>query len=606
MSGVTQRGILGPHVYDDVPFHTHEFSEISGELIISEAQITSLSASKITAGTIDAHTVIIAPGGVLRSSDFVTGPGGAGWQLSAGLAEFNNITVRGQIFSSAGSEVDWTHLQNVSIVNADINDLSAVKINAGTLDVDRIGAASITTGKLEVTAALVASQVIRSTIFTSGSAGWQIEADGTAEFNDITVRGDLISGNWDGSDPLNLATVNAITAGFALDSSVGSMQIFQNLFIGTDTTHILLKGGSAGNIFFHDESGSIVPSNDAVIIQSIAPQGGGDANGVVLQFGFSWTGRDDVWTQHFNQNNADASAWFGGVGPQSNTLFGFGQAAAFSGDKVFTGADFVPLINNSFDLGSSALSWAQLHVADIHDNSGTRRWDTSLNQWHAHMDPAADNTYDLGDATLSWRRIYVHDIYDEAGVRRIQTRGNDGTLFYDETGELEMVVGAGAVTFREERFISSTFGTTASTSHNATVWDSTTFEEYKFTSKRELKKNIKPMDSKLSEGIYDLQLRTFDIKKKYQIGRDFADLDQHGMIADEVNDVFGDQAAAPDEHGEPSGWSDRYMTVMLLSEAQKHRAEIDEQRAEIDGLRLEVDGLRDVMEELATNIALAA
>ena len=128
MSSVSVRGILGPGIYEDVPFHQHEFSEISGELVVTEAQITSLSASKITAGTIDAHTVIIAPGGVLRSADFVTGDGGAGWQLSAGLAEFNNITVRGQIFTSAGSEVESDHILSLNVG----------KLTAGTIGVEII------------------------------------------------------------------------------------------------------------------------------------------------------------------------------------------------------------------------------------------------------------------------------------------------------------------------------------------------------------------------------------------------------------------------------------------------------------------------------------
>ena len=165
MSGVSQRGILGPHVYDDVPFHTHEYSEISGELIISEAQITSLSASKITAGTIDAHTIIIAPGGVLKSADFVTGPGGAGWQLSAGLAEFNNITVRGQIFTSVGSEVASDH-----ILSLDVG-----KLTAGTIGVEVIKLTDSSSSRIE----------------SEDGTSLIIQGDGAAVFTDITATGTI-------------------------------------------------------------------------------------------------------------------------------------------------------------------------------------------------------------------------------------------------------------------------------------------------------------------------------------------------------------------------------------------------------------------------------
>ncbi len=188
---VSQRGILGPHFYEDVPFHEHDFSEISGELIISEAQITSLSASKITAGTINAHTITIDTGGVLESADFVTGPAGAGWQLAAGLAEFNNITVRGTIFSGTGSQVDWTHLQNVSVVNADIVSLAAGKITAGTIN-----------GEIIVLGTAGGSGIIESGNFVGGSAGFRIRGAGDAEFSDVTVRGEIVatSGDFAGVD----------------------------------------------------------------------------------------------------------------------------------------------------------------------------------------------------------------------------------------------------------------------------------------------------------------------------------------------------------------------------------------------------------------------
>ena len=175
---MTNRAILGPGVFDDVPFHIHEFNDISGELVVSEAQITSLSADKITSGTINAHTIVIDTGGVLKSADFVTGPAGAGWQLSAGLAEFNNVTVRGAIFSGAGSDIDWTHVTSVSVTNADIVSLAAGKITAGTINAEviELGTAG-------------GSGVLKSSNYVAGTTGWAIDGDGTAEFDNVIVRG---------------------------------------------------------------------------------------------------------------------------------------------------------------------------------------------------------------------------------------------------------------------------------------------------------------------------------------------------------------------------------------------------------------------------------
>ena len=84
-----------------------------------------------------------------------------------------------------------------------------------------------------ITGTLQASMVLSSSNYSAGSAGWQIDGDGNAEFNDIVVRGDIESGNWDGSSPANLATVDAgASVGFYLDSSVGSAQFEGDIFVG--------------------------------------------------------------------------------------------------------------------------------------------------------------------------------------------------------------------------------------------------------------------------------------------------------------------------------------------------------------------------------------
>ena len=144
------------------------------------------------------------------------------------------------------------------------------------------------------------------------------------------------------------------------------MQTFGNIFIGTAITHIQLKGGGSGNIFFHDESGAIVPDGNAAIIQSIAPQGGGDATGNLDIYGFDWTSRDTPWVFLRNANNSEASAVTIGVGSTSNVLLGAGQTVAYSGDKAFAAADFVPLTDSAHDLGTTTLQWAEAHIDIVH------------------------------------------------------------------------------------------------------------------------------------------------------------------------------------------------------------------------------------------------
>ena len=64
----------------------------------------------------------------MQSNNYVAGS--AGWALKAeGEIEARNI----KIVAAAGSQMDWSYIQNVAIVNADITNLSANKINAGIL-----------------------------------------------------------------------------------------------------------------------------------------------------------------------------------------------------------------------------------------------------------------------------------------------------------------------------------------------------------------------------------------------------------------------------------------------------------------------------------------
>lgn len=84
-----------------------------------------------------------------------------------------------------------------------------------------------------------AQGVIRSADYVPGVSGWAIFGDGNAEFNDVTVRGDIVSANWNGANPTDVPDVTA-TAGFYLDSSLGAAQFEGDLFIGGDT---VITGG---------------------------------------------------------------------------------------------------------------------------------------------------------------------------------------------------------------------------------------------------------------------------------------------------------------------------------------------------------------------------
>lgn len=89
--------------------------------------------------------------------------------------------------------------------------------------------------------------VIRSHNYDpTNELGWAVFGDGSASFYgtltigvNAVILGDILSGNWDGANPVNLASFDATaTAGLAIDSSVGAMQISSALYVGLDNSYL--------------------------------------------------------------------------------------------------------------------------------------------------------------------------------------------------------------------------------------------------------------------------------------------------------------------------------------------------------------------------------
>ena len=82
-----------------------------------------------------------------------------GWKIAGdGSAEFNDIVARGHIEASSGQIGGW--------------DISLSQLSSGNIIIDSVGE-------------------IRSADYEQDTSGWKIAGDGTAEFNDIKVRGEV-------------------------------------------------------------------------------------------------------------------------------------------------------------------------------------------------------------------------------------------------------------------------------------------------------------------------------------------------------------------------------------------------------------------------------
>lgn len=92
------------------------FQVVGGTTYIKDALIQSLSATKITSGTITSGNITVN-GGYIQSSGFVSGS--SGWKIDGiGNAEFNSITVRnGSIVSPTVTSATFT---NALVINSTI------------------------------------------------------------------------------------------------------------------------------------------------------------------------------------------------------------------------------------------------------------------------------------------------------------------------------------------------------------------------------------------------------------------------------------------------------------------------------------------------------
>lgn len=211
----------------------------------------------------------------LQSDNFVTGT--SGWEINrdTGSVEFQDATIRGTLNADdivAGTlDASVVSVTNLNASNITTGTLSAARIAADSLSVDKLAAGTIGTHAIILTSS--PSSLIRSGDYVAGTQGWRIQGNGDAEFNDVVVRGDLVSGNWDGTDPPNLSTGAdaGATAGWAFDSSAGSAQFEGNLyvvgsmFVGESDTddRIEFTDGVFNTIrFYHEGNGTATLNAD--------------------------------------------------------------------------------------------------------------------------------------------------------------------------------------------------------------------------------------------------------------------------------------------------------------------------------------------------------
>lgn len=120
------------------------------------------------------------------------------WHITDALSYGVTYYVRGRAVDAAGhvgAWGSWQTLQSLQTVTDDYADDSVTDVKIKSLTVGKLTAGTISSQ--EIILSNSTASILRSDNFAAGSAGWRIRGNGDAEFNNVTIRGNLYTGTGD-------------------------------------------------------------------------------------------------------------------------------------------------------------------------------------------------------------------------------------------------------------------------------------------------------------------------------------------------------------------------------------------------------------------------
>jgi len=236
-------------------------------------------------------------------------------------------------------------IADATITSAKINDLSADKITSGT----------ITGGEITVGGVSNTSGFIKSYNFSTGSAGWAINSDGTAEFDGAVIRGTLDASS---VNVTNLSASNISTGTLSADRiAAGSIDTSKLSFTPVSGSNVVatINASSEGLTIDADtlDLSGTLSVGDALDV------GGSDASSFHVDVdGNMWLGAATYASAPFRVSNTGAlaassfSLTGGSINNPNITIqnTSSGTPSSGTGKRIDIGNSFL------FDLGNSGLT----------------------------------------------------------------------------------------------------------------------------------------------------------------------------------------------------------------------------------------------------------
>jgi len=176
-------------------------------------------------------------------------------------AKIADATITGAKIANAA--IDTAHIQDAAITTAKIGNLqvTGAKIADATITDAKIANltfSKITAGTNTASLTIGSGGYIQSANYSPGSAGFKISGSGDAEFNDVTVRGALITGSGSNIDAnyITTGTITAVTlrtaaSGARVEVSAGGTYVHKVNIYSTDGDRETLLG--PGTLFLSQD-----------------------------------------------------------------------------------------------------------------------------------------------------------------------------------------------------------------------------------------------------------------------------------------------------------------------------------------------------------------
>ena len=189
---------------------------VSGTITSSQIAANTITASNIAGSTITADK--IASGTITAS------------QIAAGTLTADKMAA-GMIIAGSGV------IANGAITNALIGNLAvdSAQIYDGAIITAKIGDGQITNAKID--------NVIQSTNYAAGTAGWKINKDGTSEFSNVIARGAIYAS----SGTIGSATIGSTSVqstNYSANSAGWRLQSDGNVFFNNIAARGYISGGA--------------------------------------------------------------------------------------------------------------------------------------------------------------------------------------------------------------------------------------------------------------------------------------------------------------------------------------------------------------------------